>query len=101
MKRYIDANLPEEGLRSRVTVLRDDPPPGEEAQIDYGYLGSWTDPVRGEFTRRIVELEAAGGGRRRAGNFLWSGALTSPKTVGRGDTISLLTCGVTLATLAA
>lgn len=51
VKRYIDANLPEEGLRSRVTVLRDDPPPGEEAQIDYGYLGWWTDPVGGRRRR--------------------------------------------------
>ena len=51
VKRYIDANLPEEGLRSRVTVLRDDPPPGEEAQIDYGYLGSWVDPVGGRRRR--------------------------------------------------
>jgi transposase len=25
-------------------VRRDDPPPGEEAQIDYGYLGMWRDP---------------------------------------------------------
>ena len=30
-------------------------PPGEEAQIDYGYLGSWTDPVGGR-TRRIWAL---------------------------------------------
>jgi hypothetical protein len=37
----VRANLPEDALRSRVTVLRDDPPPGQEAQIDYGYLGSW------------------------------------------------------------
>lgn len=51
VKRYIDANLPEEGLRSKVTVLRDDPPPGEEAQIDYGYLGSWNDPVGGRRRR--------------------------------------------------
>lgn len=52
LKRYIAANLPEEGQRSKVTVLRTDPPPGTEAQIDYGYLGSWTDPVGGR-TRRI------------------------------------------------
>jgi transposase len=51
VKRYIDANLPEQGLRSRVTVLRDDPPPGQEAQIDYGYLGSWTDPLGGRRRR--------------------------------------------------
>jgi transposase len=47
LKRYIAANLPEQGQRARVTVLREDPPPGQEAQIDYGYWGSWTDPVGG------------------------------------------------------
>ena len=52
LKRYMDANLPEENLRGRVTVLREDPPAGEEAQIDYGYLGSWADPVGGK-RRRI------------------------------------------------
>src|SRR5215471_12824572 len=31
-----------------ITVLRDDPPPGEEAQVDYGRLGKWTDPLSGE-----------------------------------------------------
>ena len=51
VKRYIEANLPEDGLRSKVTVLRDDPPPGQEAQIDYGYLGSWTDPIGGRRRR--------------------------------------------------
>jgi transposase len=51
LKRYVAANLPEEGLRARVTVLREDPPAGEEAQIDYGYLGSWTDPVGGRQRR--------------------------------------------------
>jgi transposase len=51
LKRYIAANLPEENQRARVTVLREDPPPGEEAQIDYGYLGSWTDPVGGRRRR--------------------------------------------------
>jgi hypothetical protein len=39
LKRYVAANLPEDVLRSRVTVLRDTPPAGQEAQIDYGYLG--------------------------------------------------------------
>ncbi|WP_210407131.1 transposase [Prauserella flavalba] len=52
LKRFIAANLPEESMRERVTVLRDDPPPGEEAQIDYGFLGTWIDPVGGQ-KRRI------------------------------------------------
>lgn len=29
----------------RVTVLRPDVDPGDEAQIDYGYLGQWRDPI--------------------------------------------------------
>jgi hypothetical protein len=45
------ANLPDDSQRDRVTVLRDDPPPGQEAQIDYGYLGSWVDPVGGRRRR--------------------------------------------------
>lgn len=47
LRRYVAANLPAEAAASGVTVLRDDPPPGSEAQVDYGMLGSWTDPVRG------------------------------------------------------
>jgi hypothetical protein len=51
VKRWIAANLPEQALRSKVTVLREDPPPGQEAQIDYGYLGSWVDPLGGRRRR--------------------------------------------------
>ncbi len=51
LKRYVAANLPEDVLRSRVTVLRETPPAGQEAQIDYGYLGSWVDPVGGRRRR--------------------------------------------------
>src|SRR5262249_40521805 len=53
LKRYVAANLPEEVRRGRVVVLRDeaDLPPGEEAQIDYGHLGYWTDPVSGKRRR--------------------------------------------------
>lgn len=47
-KRWVAANLPEEVSRDRVTVLAEDPEPGAEAQIDYGHLGSWTDPRSGK-----------------------------------------------------
>ncbi len=49
LKRYVAANLPEEVRRDQVVVLRDEGevPPGEEAQIDYGHLGYFTDPVGG------------------------------------------------------
>ena len=52
LRRYVNANLPEEALRAQVTVLRDDPPPGQEAQVDYGMLGMWWDPVR-QARRRV------------------------------------------------
>ena len=48
-RRYALAALPEAyGRRLSITVRRDDPPPGEEAQVDYGRLGKWTDPQTGE-----------------------------------------------------
>jgi len=50
-RRYIHARLPEEANRSAVTVRKDDPPPGEEAQIDYGYLGCWSDASTGRARR--------------------------------------------------
>ncbi|HEX2290557.1 MAG TPA: IS21 family transposase [Pseudonocardiaceae bacterium] len=53
LKRYVAANLPEEVRRDRVVVLRDesDTPPGEEAQLDYGHLGYWTDSATGKRRR--------------------------------------------------
>ena len=48
-RRYVAANLPEEARRSQVKVLRPWPAgPGAEAQIDYGRLGRWADPVAGK-----------------------------------------------------
>ena len=49
LRRYVAANLPEETRRSQVKVLRPWPAePGAEAQIDYGRLGRWLDPVGGK-----------------------------------------------------
>jgi transposase len=47
LRRYVRTELAELGAEERATVLRDDPPPGAEAQLDYGHLGSWTDPESG------------------------------------------------------
>ncbi len=48
LRRYVAANVPEEVRREQVRVLRLAPrEPGEEAQIDYGQLGRWTDPATG------------------------------------------------------
>src|SRR3954447_5568160 len=51
VRRYVASEFPAEAARDKVTVLRPPVPPGEEAQIDYGLLGSWFDPV-GERVRR-------------------------------------------------
>ena len=47
LRRYVRTELAEESAAERATVLRDDPPPGHEAQLDYGHLGSWCDPRTG------------------------------------------------------
>jgi hypothetical protein len=44
LRRYVRAEFAEETAAERATVLRDDPPPGQEAQLDYGHLGSWPRP---------------------------------------------------------
>jgi transposase len=47
-RRWVRANLPEEARRAQVRVLGDTPPPGQEAQVDYGRLGMWADPATGK-----------------------------------------------------
>ena len=51
LRRFIWANFDAEVARAAVRVLRDTPPPGEEAQVDYGLLGRWLDPVAGRMRR--------------------------------------------------
>jgi len=49
LRRYVGQAFPDRRSRP-VTVLRPGAPVGE-AQIDYGYLGSWVDPVGGRLRR--------------------------------------------------
>jgi transposase len=51
-RRYVSVEFPERVAASKVTVLRPEVAPGEEAQIDYGFLGNWFDPVA-ERVRRV------------------------------------------------
>jgi len=44
-RRYVWLEFGDEVSADDATVLRPDVAPGSEAQIDYGYLGSWFDPV--------------------------------------------------------
>jgi hypothetical protein len=52
LRRYADVALADEMLLSKVTVRKDDPPPGEEGQVDYGKLGVVLDPETGR--RRVL-----------------------------------------------
>ena len=52
LRRYADVALADEMLLSKVTIRKDDPPPGEEGQVDYGKLGIVLDPETGR--RRVL-----------------------------------------------
>jgi len=49
--RYLSCFLSDVWNKPRITVRRDDPPPGDEAQIDFGYLGIWQDAKTGKKCR--------------------------------------------------
>jgi len=53
-RRYVLKHLPDAVVQPQVTVRREDPPPGDEAQIDFGYLGLWEDPLTGKKCRLWV-----------------------------------------------
>jgi transposase len=44
-RHYVELEFPERRQLEQVTVLRPDVPPADEAQVDYGLLGVWLDPV--------------------------------------------------------
>jgi len=46
--RYLSCFLADAWKKPRIVVRRSDPPPGEEAQVDFGYLGMWPDPKTGK-----------------------------------------------------
>jgi transposase len=53
-RRYVWMEFPGQNAEERVTVLRPPVVAGQEGQIDYGFLGSWLDPV----TDRVRRLWA-------------------------------------------
>ncbi|MBM4430194.1 MAG: IS21 family transposase [Chloroflexi bacterium] len=54
--RYVEHYLPDQVRGIQPTILRDDPPAGHEAQVDYGYLGLWHDPQLGRQRKLWVFL---------------------------------------------
>lgn len=51
LRRYMRAHFAEEVRRGEVVVWRPPVDPGDEAQVDYGYLGMWLDPATGRRRR--------------------------------------------------
>lgn len=50
-RRYVWLEFPEHSALAKLTVPRPEVAPGEEAQIDYGYLGRLLDAATGRFRR--------------------------------------------------
>jgi transposase len=51
LRRYMRAHFADEVRRGEVVVWRPPVDPGDEAQVDYGYLGAWLDPATGRRRR--------------------------------------------------
>jgi hypothetical protein len=52
LRRYVWRAFPDRDGGPDPTVLRlEEPPAGQEAQIDYGHLGRWLDPLAGRIRR--------------------------------------------------
>ena len=50
-RRYLRAHFADEVRRGEVVIWRPPVDPGDEAQVDYGYLGTWPDPASGRRRR--------------------------------------------------
>jgi transposase len=50
LRRWVAGTMPER-RRPAATGLMPPPPPGQVAQVDYGLMGAWEDPVSGKKTR--------------------------------------------------
>jgi transposase len=51
VRRYVRAHFPAGARAEEVRMARPPVPPGQEAQVDYGYLGLWLDPLTGRRRR--------------------------------------------------
>jgi hypothetical protein len=51
LRRYVRAHFPGHARQAELGLRRPLTAPGEEAQVDYGYLGAWLDPRAGRRRR--------------------------------------------------
>jgi transposase len=66
--RYVHQHVSPEKARQGVTVRREDPPPGDLAEVDFGTLGMWWDPVAGKKRRLHAFIMVLGHSRHM---FVW------------------------------
>jgi hypothetical protein len=46
--RYVHQHVSREKASKGITIRREEPPPGDVAEVDFGTLGMWWDPVAGK-----------------------------------------------------
>lgn len=46
-RRHLQRYIPQTGAKQKITVRCPEPPPGDEGQVDYGFLGMWLNPLTG------------------------------------------------------
>ena len=103
LRRYVAANVPEEARRSQVTVWSPRPAEaGEQAQIDYGQLGRWLDPLTGKlrtvwafvmvlacsrhmFVRPVLKMDKRAWTECRVEAFAFFGGVPAPAGAGQPE----------------
>ena len=96
LRRYVRARFAEDVRRGEVVIWRPPVEPGDEAQVDYGYLGTWRDPRRragmrldgAQLLRHLfvypVLVMTAASVRAHAEAFSFYGSLEAAATAGYG-----------------
>lgn len=66
--RYVHQHVSREKASKGITVRREEPPPGDVAEVDFGTLGMWWDPIAGKKRRLHAFIMVLGHSRHM---FVW------------------------------
>ena len=66
--RYVHEHVSLDQARKGITVRKDEPPPGDVAEVDFGTLGLWWDPVAGRRRKLHAFIMVLGHSRHM---FVW------------------------------
>lgn len=66
--RYVHEHISRDKVRKGITVRKDEPPPGDVAEVDFGTLGMWWDPGTGRKRRLHAFIMVLGHSRHM---FVW------------------------------